>query len=336
MSTHGGLHWTNWVQDYMDGCDNPDFNDYRDDFNATDERFQWLVYHLAELGQFHNGRILDIGCGFGWDAAALSLAANTTVVANDIRREMTSVVEQRSAAIRNSGADIKIETLTCDVCQIDLPPSSFDGIISDEAIEHIHDLDALFKVCFRLLKPGRRAIFINDSNALNRALVKETEAYWKRRDADPQLIEEIKKTRPIENRDIQPYRLMRQEIIQRANPKLDPASVHRIATATAGMAADEIEPIARTYKPGMNLPTPPRLSWCRNPVTKEYCERLLDPFEVAEQLVANGFSAKVRHGFRKWPLNMLNGIGLRWLNEALFNYRPFFIVVAIKPSVELP
>jgi hypothetical protein len=96
MSTHGGLHWTNWVQDYMDGCDNPDFNNYRGDFNATHECFQWMVYHLAELGQFHNGRILDIG-----EAAALSLAANATAAPNmKSRRSPATLRFAKSPAIR--------------------------------------------------------------------------------------------------------------------------------------------------------------------------------------------------------------------------------------------
>src|ERR1019366_7652245 len=95
--------------------------------------------HIVELGRMENGRILDIGCGFGWDAVAISLLAKATVVANDIRPEMTS--------------GVNVETLTGDICNIDLPDNSFDAIICQQTIEHVHDLEALFKVCFRLLKP---------------------------------------------------------------------------------------------------------------------------------------------------------------------------------------
>ena len=93
-----------------------------------------------------NGRVLDIGCGFGWDAVAISLQANATVVANDIRPEMTSVVEKRVADLNRRGANLKIETSTADICgDHGLPDGSFNAVICQQAIEHIHDLDALFR-----------------------------------------------------------------------------------------------------------------------------------------------------------------------------------------------
>jgi SAM-dependent methyltransferase len=322
--------WTDWVQEYIDGCDNPDFQAYGGEKSAFDVRFQWAIKHLIELGQMENGRVLDIGCGFGWNAVAISLLGKATVVANDIRPEMTSVVAERVDAIRKKGAGVKVETLTGDICNIDLPENSFDAIVCQQTIEHVHDLEALFEVCFRLLKPGKKAVFTNDNNVWNRTQFLKTEAMWKRRDSDWGFIEQLKRKRPIENRDIQPYGVMRRDIILRANPNLEEPDVTKIADATAGLTAKEIEPLARSYAPGKSLPTPPHSSWCRNPVTGEYCERQLDPFEIAGRLAAHGFVAKVRHGFRRWPLSWLNKIQARWLNILLFNYRSFFIIVGKK------
>lgn len=78
-------------------------------------------------------RVLDIGCGFDWEAVAISLAANATVVANDIRTEMTSVVKDGVEEIKKEGAPVKIETLTGDICAIDLPSNSFDAVICQQA-----------------------------------------------------------------------------------------------------------------------------------------------------------------------------------------------------------
>jgi SAM-dependent methyltransferase len=326
------VDWTGWVQEYVDGCDNPDFKAYVGDHWTIDDRFAWLMQHLVEIGHMQNARVLDIGCGFGWDAVAISLKANATVVANDIRPEMTSVVASRVAELKARGAGVKVETLTGDICNIDLPDGSFDAIMCQQAIEHIHDLEALFKVCFRLLRRGGRAIFTNDNNILNRAKFAEVQKMWKRRDTDWRFIEELKKERPIENRDIKPYAVMRRDIVVQANPRLNDADVGKIVDATAGLTAKEIAPLARSYTPGKKLPNPPHSSWCRNPVTSEYCERHLDPFELAERLAAHGFVVEVRHGFRKAPLSWLNGIHIRWLNILLFNYRPYFMIVGTKPN----
>jgi SAM-dependent methyltransferase len=325
-------NWTSWVQDYIDGCDNPDFKAYVGDKWTIDERYTWMMRHLVEVGRMHNGRVLDIGCGFGWDAVAISLLANATVVANDVRPEMTSVVESGVKELKKRGAAVNVETLTGDICSIDLSENSFNAIICQQAIEHIHDLEALFEVSFRLLRRGGRAIYTNDNNILNRAKFLEVQKMWKQRDTDWEFIEELKKERPIENRDIKPYSVMRRDIVIQANPRLTEADVNNIVDATAGSTEAEIVPFARSYMPGQKLPTPPYSSWCRNPVTGEYCERHLNPFELAERLAAHGFMAEVRHGFRKWPLSWLNGTHIRWLNTMLFNYRPYFMIVGVKPT----
>ncbi len=324
--------WKKWIEAYIDGCDNPDFKAYVGGKPAADERYIWLVRHLCEIGRMQHARVLDIGCGFGWDAVAIALEADATVLANDIRPEMTSVVEERVKEIRRQGAPVKVETLTGDVCTIALPDNSFDAIVCQEAIEHIHDLDALFRTCFRLLKPGGRAVFTNDNNVFNRSQFAQDQKMWKKRDADWAFIEELKRKRPIENRDIKPYAVMRQEIVLAANPSLEDEEVNRIVDATAGLTAKEIVPLAASYVRGQTLPKPPYASWCRNPITGEYCERQLNPFELAANLAAHGLVTQVRHGFSKRPLSWLNAVHLRWMDILLFNLRAYFIVLGVKPE----
>ena len=123
---------------------------------------------------------------------------------------------------------------------------------------------------------------------------------------------------------------MRRDIIVRANPGLSEADIQAIVAATAGLTAREIEPLVAGYKSGQKLPVPPPTSWCRNPITGEYCERHLDPYQLVKNLAAHGLTARVRHGFRRWPLRWLNGVHVWWLNNILFNFRSFFIIVATK------
>ena len=321
-------NWTDWVQAYIDDCDNPDFKAYAKDMRADDPRFVWLIQHLVSLGRMRGTRVLDIGCGYGWDSAAVSLYAKADVLANDIRPLMTQVVDECTARIKSSGAPISVKTLTEDICAADISPASFDAIMCQQTLEHVHDLAALFATCHRVLKPGCVAIFTNDNNAINAKLMAEMEEMWVRRDTDWAYINELKRQRPIENADIAPYQAMRTEIIQAHLPSLDPEKVEVLARATAGLTRPDINAAVDAYVENATLPTPPERSWCRDPETGEYCERQLDPYELAELLNQAGFRTRVRHGFRKLPLAWLNDVGFAPLNRALFNLRSFFIVTA--------
>jgi ubiquinone/menaquinone biosynthesis C-methylase UbiE len=324
---------SHWVREYIAGCDHPDFRAYASGRPETaDGRFEWLIDHLARLGRMHGGRILDIGSGFGWDAVALSLLTGGTVIANDIRPLMTSLTAQRVASLRSQGAPVSVEVLTGDICTLNLADASFDAVICNQTIEHVHDLEAMLRVSFRVLKPGGRMVITNDNNVRNRKQFAEIRELWKKRDSDWAFIEQLKRERPEENREIEPYAVMREAIVRKAKPSLADANVQALVAATAGLTQREIEWIAREYTPAFSLPTPPALSWCRNPVTGEYCERQLDPAVVVDVLRSVGFRAQFRHGFRRWPLRALNGVRLPVLNDWLFQLRPFFIVVGTRPA----
>jgi hypothetical protein len=98
------------------------------------------------------------------------------------------------------------------------------------------------------------------------------------------------------------------------------------------MIEPEIDRVARTYAARAALPEPPELSWCRNPITGEYCERLLDPYEIRDLMRETGFTVGLYHAFRRLPLRFLNGVGVRWLNRRLFQLRPLFVLVGCKPQ----
>lgn len=322
------------ISEYVASSANPDLREYGRKFVDGDgrgARHRWFIRELCRLGGVRSGTVLDIGCGFGWDSIAIALIGDPKlVIANDIRESMTAPLQSFLDNKCAEGHRLPIRTLTGDICDLDIAPNSLDSIICNQTLEHVHDLDRMFDRCSSLLRPRGRAVFTNDNNALNRRGVDEIAEMWRRRDSDPAYTEELKRQRPIENAEVEPYAAMRCRIVSEANSSLSQDQVERISKATAGLTRAEIEPIAAQYRDGHALPVPPPLSWCRNPITGEYCERQLDPFEVCGQLRNHGFRASVRHGFRKLPLRLLNGIGWRWLNTTLFQYRPFFIVVAVR------
>ena len=326
-----------WLAEYIRGSDNPDMHRYGGDLmNAAArgqaDRFLWTVRYFMDLGEMYDARVLDVGCGFGWHAVAFSVLGGNHVVANDIRPSMTEPLEERVAVLKGQGAPLSVEALTGDICELDLPDESFDTIFSNQTIEHVHNLEGMFDRCRRLLKPGGRCVVVNDNNALCDEQVAEIQDMWQKRDRSWEYIDKLKKERPIENADIEPYAVMRERIIRESNATLSDQDVALIVDATAGMIERDIRDVAGRYRPGNALPERPRWSWCRNPVTGEYCERQLNPYDVAGIMRSQGMRASVRHAFRKMPLRMMNGVAFRPLNRKLFNLRPLFVVVGERPA----
>jgi len=314
---------------YIEQSQNPDIQDYgagllRDLRAGAAQRYFWELHYAMELGKLHNCRVLDIGCGFGWNAMYLALCGNNEIVALDIRETMTAPLDEFLSKLRSRGRNIPITTLTGDVCAMDFEPESFDAVYSNEAIEHIRDLDVMFGKCRQLLKPGGSFVFVNDSNALNSQTRTSTQEMWEMRDNSWACIEEILKERPIENQGIAPFAVMRARIIREANPTLTTDDVEMLAAATAGMVQAEIRELSIGFGPGTVLPVRPPLSWCRSPLTGEYCERLLDPYELQEMAAKNGLRGRIYHTYRRFPQSLLNRIQLRPLGDLLFNIRRQF------------
>lgn len=322
------------IQSYMFGSEHPDLVGYRTQSLERDlkhkDLFIWGMRRLCRLGAFYNKRILDVGCGFGWQALSVSMIGNNSVVALDILPSMIEGARECVETLHTKDFVFDVSPVCGDICDVDLPANSFDGIYSIEAIEHVHDIGQMFDNCARLLKKGGTLLIVNDSNALNRDLRKNTIDMWRKRENSWEWISYLKSIRPIEHGEAQPFSVMRRVIVENARPALDEASIDLIVKSTAGMLRNEIEALAKQYKSGCELPVLQELDWCRNPLTGEYAERLLDPFAMADMLKQRGFFTKVRHGFRRQPLRLLNAIKLRPLNIALFNLRPNFILYAEK------
>jgi SAM-dependent methyltransferase len=323
------------VAEYIRGSDHPDLQIYRREILDPTyvEPWLWRMRQFCELGGFTRKRILEVGCGFGWDAVALSLIGDNEVVATDILPSMIDGVSQCLASMESKGKPLAVQPLQGDICRLDLPDASFDGIFSSEAIEHVHDLGDMFDNIRRLLKPGGTAVIVNDSNRYNAAARAHSWEGWTERDESWEHVEWLKsEVRPVEHADAKPYGVMREEMIRATAPDLDDGAVAKLRAATAGMIRSEIESAVARFRTTGELPTPDPYGWCRNPETGEYSERLLDPFELADMLRARGFEVQLRHVFRKMPYRLFNGIGIRAINKALFALRPQFVLAATKAA----
>lgn len=331
------------LSEYIQGSDHPDLRVYRDGggrghgeaVGVTDSAYLdvwlWRMKHFCDLGRFYGKDVLEVGCGFGWDAVGLALTGNNRVTASDILPSMVEGMTECLRTMQAKGEPLPITPLQADICTLDLPDGRFDGIFSTEAIEHVHDLNAMFRNCYRLLKPGGRMVIVNDSNRYNAAARANSWNSWEARDECWQHSEWLRtEVRPVEHANAKPYGAMREEKIREVAPELTDSAVADLRHATAGMIYPEIEQAVESFKASGKLPHRDPYSWCRNPETGEYSERLLDPFELKAMLKAAGFKVRLRHIFRKMPLRLLNGIQFRPLNERLFALRPPFALVAEK------
>lgn len=322
------------IRDYLQGSQHPDLVVYRRDFDEKFDVHNWVAVlrKRCDLGDFHKKRILEVGCGFGWDAVGLSLIGDNQVVATDILPSMIDGASECLAAMAAKGHALAVEPMVGDICKLDLPSASFDGIFSSEAVEHVHDLATMFANCYRMLKPCGRLLIVNDSNRYNSAFRESTFGMWKERDESWEHAEWLKAAiRPVEHKDAKPYAAMRDAIVAEVAPELDAATRAKIVAATAGLIRSEIIAAVERFKAAGTLPERPPFSWCRNPETGEYAERLLDPFAMRDMLRAAGFaSVALRHGFNRFPHRLLNGVAFRPLNEFLFDLRGLFILIADK------
>lgn len=101
-------------------------------------------------------RILDLGCGYGRIAVPLA-EAGFEVVGLDISQPMLDEAARRAAV-----AGRQIQWIQADICQIPLPPSSFDVVLClwltfHELLKQCEQLAALEEIC-RVLRPGGWAL----------------------------------------------------------------------------------------------------------------------------------------------------------------------------------
>ncbi len=321
---------------YVHGSDHPDLMVYRKDFGTKFDIDRWaaILAQRCRLGDFFGKRILEVGCGFGWDAAGIALIGNNSVVATDILPSMIEGARECLASVRKAGYRLDIEPVQGDICALELPDASIDGIYSSEAIEHVHDLPAMFRRCFALLKPGGRMLIANDANQYNSEFREATMKMWKERDESWEHAAWLKaEVRPVEHATAKPFAAMREEIIDETGVTLNAESRAQLIAATAGLTRPEIVEAVRQYVELNTLPARPAFSWCRNPETGEYAERLLDPFELREMITEAGFrGVRLRHEFNRFPHRLVNGVSLSPLNKFLFDRRGVFLLVADKPG----
>lgn len=119
---------------------------------------------LDLAGEVRGRSILDAGCGQG-DLTLHLLDKGARVTALDVSPEMVDVVRRRALRLPNHAG--KLVTVAAPLERSDLPGAEFDLVLGKFILHHV-DVRAGARELLRLLRPGGRAIFIENAgdNAL--------------------------------------------------------------------------------------------------------------------------------------------------------------------------
>jgi ubiquinone/menaquinone biosynthesis C-methylase UbiE len=175
-----------------------------------------VVNELLASGHFApEVRVLDVGCGTGNYAAALTKATGCRVSGIDPSRRMLD--RARDAARWDSLVAGSAESLP-------FPPDSFDVVMSTDVIHHIGNRDAYFREAARVLRSQGHIVTVTDSHddiprrrPLSSHFPETVSVELQRYPPVPQLLEEMTRAGFVEPRvvgvsrnyeltDIQAYR----------------------------------------------------------------------------------------------------------------------------------
>jgi SAM-dependent methyltransferase len=102
--------------------------------------------------------VLDVGCGIGIQAIAMSRLATPTgkVVGTDISAVMIDIAKSRAAT-----SGFPVEFLTADAASQPFPDRSFDSVRTERVLMYVPDTQRAIHEFKRLLKPGGRLVIFD-------------------------------------------------------------------------------------------------------------------------------------------------------------------------------
>jgi len=124
------------------------------DYQRASEQF-WKFLSIRTVEQMDmrpRGTVLDVACGPGASsvAAAERVGPEGSVVALDSSDQMLRMAGERAAARRLGNVEPRLG----DMAQLDLPPDSFDAVISVLGVFYVPDMPALISSMWNVLRPG--------------------------------------------------------------------------------------------------------------------------------------------------------------------------------------
>jgi len=122
------------------------------DYDSTEYRLKYvddMAQSILDRIPLHpEMTIVDFGAGTGLLSERLASHVGKNI-AIDISPSMIAKLEEKREAF-----PCELELLEMDLCEEDYPAERADGLVSSMTLHHIHDVPALLKKIYTILKPG--------------------------------------------------------------------------------------------------------------------------------------------------------------------------------------
>jgi 2-polyprenyl-3-methyl-5-hydroxy-6-metoxy-1,4-benzoquinol methylase len=253
-----------------------------------------LFLSLRGIGDGTDVGIVDYGGGSGMLSLLAREAGVAKVVYNDIYD--VSCVDARTLAVRvGLAADDyvlgDIEDLTSYLRERSVRCRS---IVSSDVIEHVYDVDEFLRAVPGISSGPLRVVFASHANTFNPLLswmLMRTQRAVETRDRPPALGQKLRDT-------TRSYRGVREEMIRQHAPLLTLEEVARLGAVTRGLMKADIEKAVDSFLETGEAPAElvHPTNTC-DPYTGNWCEHLMDPFELAKTLSASGIPTQVGVGY---------------------------------------
>ena len=128
-------------------------------FDNGERTIEFYLKRYTRDEMFKGKKVLDIGCGAGGKSLyyASDKVGAKYVCGIDITEEYA---KESSELAGKLGLSEKFGFICGDAAKTELPESSFDTIVMNDAMEHVNEPESVLKECMRLLVPGGR-LYIN-------------------------------------------------------------------------------------------------------------------------------------------------------------------------------
>jgi ubiquinone/menaquinone biosynthesis C-methylase UbiE len=298
----------------------PWFYRYYDDLNDQDSVAVFLR-HLSDRLEFggvqpEGKRVLDAGCGFGFTLVTLAALGAAEAHGIEIHDGMVQTMRRYLDLLPRELAD-RICLLHGDVSAMPYEDSSFDLILSFEAISHYRDVDAFIRDSYRILRPAGVLVVSDGNNGLNPVTRRKTREIWDAFELGPKGVS-------IHGHVVHHhYEEERRQYIAERFPAVPS---ERMAHETFGMTFLEVAAACERHRQDGSFPGSiyDHATVPVNPDDGTVIERLFNPYALARRMRAVGFSTRT-HGY--W--GGASGRGkLRLANAVLSALSPVTIVTA--------
>jgi hypothetical protein len=238
--------------------------------------------------------MLEYGAGAGVFCLLGRMLGMKGVIYNDIDETITKDAQTIGRTLRLEADQYLVGDIDSLIVEMRRRHLSADLVVSYDCLEHIYDIDN-FLHRLRECSTGKLSFFLaSGANPMNYRIRRKL----------MQLQREVE----IEDREPKPWdwhkdshrscRDIRRDLIRQHAPHLPSRDREELATRTRGMKVDDIMRAVDDFCDIGNLPDKPQhpTNTCE-PLTGNFCERLMNPFDLSETLRKENLNASVEPGF---------------------------------------